>query len=240
MSKHSTATYRSPLCKGYWRDAAAELKNTRTLVVTALLIALRIILKPLAIPLGSTQLTIPVAMLAAALGAMIYGPVVAIPAALISDTVGFMIHPTGDYFLPFALTEIAGTFIYALCLYRTKVTPTRVMIARFAICFLVNVVLQQLITGWWWLYMGNPEKALKAVLGITTLTRLVKNTVMFPIESVVMTLFLGLLLPITNRMGLTFGGEAKLTFRPRHIVILAVMLVIGIAAVVGYLHYTSL
>ena len=32
----------------------------------------------------------------------------------------------------------------------------------------------------------------------TTLTRLLKNTFMFPIESVVMTLFLGLMLPITD------------------------------------------
>lgn len=238
MSKRSTATYRSPLCKRYWLDAAAELKNTKILVVTALMIALRIVLKPLAIPLGP-QLSIQPAMLATALGAMIFGPVVAIPAALISDTVGFMIYPTGDYFLPFALTEIAGTFIFALCLYRAKVAPGRVMIARFAICFLVNVVLQQLIFGWWWLYMGNPEKAMNAVLGITTLTRLLKNTVMCPIESVVLTLFLGLMLPITNRMGLTFGGEAKLTFSKKHIVILTVMLVVGIAAVIGYLYYKS-
>ena len=100
----STATYDSPFSAGYWRDAASELKDTRMLVITALMIALRVALKPLAIPLGP-QLSIQTAMLATALGAMIYGPVVAIPAAIISDTVGFMLYPTGDYFLPFVLTE---------------------------------------------------------------------------------------------------------------------------------------
>ena len=41
MSKvKSTATYASPLCKAYWRDAAAELKDTKMLVVTALMVAL--------------------------------------------------------------------------------------------------------------------------------------------------------------------------------------------------------
>ena len=42
----------------YWRDAAAELKDTRMLVITALMIALRVALKPLAIPLGNPQLCI--------------------------------------------------------------------------------------------------------------------------------------------------------------------------------------
>jgi len=125
MSKiKSTAVYKHPFSAAYWRDAAAELKDTKMLVVTALMIALRVALKPLAIPLGP-QLSIQTAMLATALGAMIFGPVMAIPAAMISDTVGFMIYPTGDYFLPFMLTEIASTMFYAIFLYRAeKVTPS--------------------------------------------------------------------------------------------------------------------
>ena len=45
MSKvKSTAIYGSPFAKGYWKDAAAELKDTKMLVVTALMIALRVAL----------------------------------------------------------------------------------------------------------------------------------------------------------------------------------------------------
>ena len=144
----NTTLYPHPFSKAYWRDAAAELGDTKMLVVTALMIALRVALKPLAIPLGP-QLSIQTAMLATALGAMIFGPVMAIPAAMISDTVGFLIYPTGDYFLPFMLTEIASTMAYALCLYRAKPTATRVMLSRFIICFFVNVVLQQFIYAWY-------------------------------------------------------------------------------------------
>ena len=75
-----TTLYKTPFSLAYWRDAAAELKDIKMLVVTALLIALRIALKPAAIPLGP-QLNIQTATLATALGAMIFGPVVAIPAA---------------------------------------------------------------------------------------------------------------------------------------------------------------
>ena len=131
-TQKSTTLYPHPFSKAYWRDAAAELKDIKMLVITALMIALRIALKPFAIYIGP-QMAIQTATLATALGAMIFGPVVAIPAALISDTVGFMIFPTGDYFLPFALTEIASTMIYALCFYRAKPNATRVMVARFLI-----------------------------------------------------------------------------------------------------------
>ena len=232
----STAIYKTPLSKAYWADAAAELKDTKMLVVTALMIALRVALKPLAIPLGP-QLSIQTAMLATALGAMIFGPVVAIPAAMISDTVGFMIYPTGDYFLPFMLTEIASTMIYALCLYRAKVSPTRVMLSRFGICFFVNVVMQQFIYAWWYAYIGNPEQAKETILGIMTVARIFKNLAMFPIESVVLTLFLRFLLPICRRAKLVYCGDADMKFDKKQIVTLICLVLIGSVSAVSYLAY---
>jgi len=232
----STALYPHPFSKSYWQDAAAELKDTRMLVITALMVALRIALKPFAIYLGP-QMAIQTATLATALGAMIFGPVMAIPAAMISDTIGFMIFPTGDYFLPFMLTEIAGTMFYALCLYRAKPSATRVIIARFLICFLVNVVLQQFIFAWQYTYMGNPEKAKDSIMGIMTTARLFKNLFFFPIESVVITLFLKVLIPITSRVGLTYGGSKGLDFTKKQIVALVLLMVIGAGSAVGYLNY---
>ena len=235
-AKKSTALYPHPFSKAYWCDAAAELKSIKMLVVTALMIALRIALKPLAIPLGP-QLSIQTAMLATALGAMIFGPVVAIPAAMISDTIGFMIFPTGDYFLPFMLTEIASTMIYALCLYRAKPSATRVIIARFLICFVVNVVLQQFIFAWQYTYMGNPDGAKNAILGIMTTARLFKNLFFFPIESIVLTLFLKAMIPITSRAKLTYGGKTGMDFTKKQVVALVVLLAVGIGSSIGYLNY---
>ena len=232
----STALYPHPFSAAYWRDAAAELKDTKMLVLTALMIALRVALKPLAIPLGP-QLSIQTAMLATALGAMIFGPVMAIPAAIISDTVGFMIYPTGDYFLPFVLTEIASTMFYALFLYRAKVTPTRVMLSRFGICFFVNVVLQQFIYAWWYVYIGNPEQAKESILGIMTVARIFKNLAMFPIEAVVLTLFLRFLLPVCRRAKITYCGEAEMKFDKKQIVTLVCLILIGSVSAVGYLGY---
>ena len=232
----STTLYPHPFSASYWKDALAELKDIKMLVITALMIALRIALKPAAIYIGP-QMAIQTATLATALGAMIFGPVVAIPAAMISDTIGFMLYPTGDYFLPFMLTEIASTMIYALCLYRAKPSAPRVIIARFLICFLVNVVLQQFIFAWQYTYMGNPDKAKDAIMGIMTTARLFKNLFFFPIETIVITMFLKVLVPITSRARLTFGGSKGLDFTKKQIAVLVVLFLVGVGSSVAYLDY---
>ncbi len=235
-TQKSTALSAHPFSRAYWRDAAAEMKDIKMLVVTALMIALRIALKPFAIYIGP-QMAIQTATLATALGAMIFGPVLAIPAAIISDTIGFMIFPTGDYFLPFMLTEIASTMFYALCLYRAKPSATRVMIARFLICFVVNVVLQQFIFAWQYTYLGNPEKAKDSIMGIMTVARIFKNLFFFPIETVVITLFLKVLVPVTARAGLTYDHSANLNFTKKQIAALVLLLLVGAGSATGYLTY---
>lgn len=232
----STTLYKTPFSKAYWKDAAMELRDTRMLVITALMIALRVALKPLAIPLGP-QLSIQTAMLATALGAMIYGPVMAIPASIISDTVGFLIYPTGDYFFPFVLTEIASTMFYALLLYRADVTPLRVILSRFFICFVVNVVMQQFIFAWYYAYIGNPDKAKDAVLGMMTVTRIFKNLALFPIESVVLTLFLRFLMPVVRRARLVYCQESEMRFTKGMIVALVCLTLVGAGSATGYMTY---
>ncbi len=234
MQKSQTL-YAYPFSKAYWRTAAAELKDTKMLVVAALMIALRVALKSVFIPLGP-QLNINIATLANALGAMIYGPVVAIPAAIVSDTLGYLVAPNGAYFLPFVLTEIAGSVIYALLFYRAKLSATRVVIARFAICFFVNVLMQTAIFSWQYAYLGNPEKAKEQIVGMFTIARVFKNLYMFPIESVVITLFLKVLVPITRRARLTYDQTANLRFRPGQIVMLVVLFAVGVASSISYLN----
>jgi len=238
MSKapKSMRVYSHPFSLAYWADAAAELRDTKMLVISALMVALRIALKPAAIPLGPS-LYIQTATLATALGAMIFGPVMAIPAAIISDTVGFMIWPTGDYFLPFVLTEIASTLIYALFLYRAKVTPIRVMFARFGICFLVNVVLQQVIYAWYYTYIGNPDQAKESIMGIMTVTRIFKNLALFPIETVVLTLFLRALMPVARRARLIYCPESDMRFTKKQVAVLILLVLVGIVSAVSYLGY---
>ena len=231
----STALYKTPFSAAYWRDAAAEMKCTKTLVIAALMIALRVATKGIAVPIAPNLKLFNAASFINALGAMIIGPVVCIPAAFLSDFLGVLLwEGLGTYFLPYVLTEIASSLIWALLLYRAKPSTWRVMIGRFAICILVNVLLGSVIDMWWQEYFYG-----KATLALT-LPRIAKNTFMFPIEAVVRTFFLGLMVPITNRMGLTYSGSTvkeALGFNKKQVVALVLMFVIGIGSVGGYLVY---
>ena len=53
-NQKSTALYPHPFSRAYWRDAAAELKDTHMLVFAALMIALRLVMKQVSIPITPT------------------------------------------------------------------------------------------------------------------------------------------------------------------------------------------
>ena len=224
---------RNPFSRDYWRDAAAELKSTKSLVIAAMMIALRVATKGIAVPIAPNLKLFNAASFINALGAMIIGPVACIPAAILSDFLGVLLwEGLGTYFLPYVLTEIASSFIWALLLYRAKPSTWRVMIGRFAICIFVNVLLGVWIDMLYQAYFyGNSTLAL-------TVPRVLKNTFMFPIESVAMTFFLGMMVPITNRMGLTYSSsdaKASMIFTKKQIVALVLLFVVGVGAVLAYL-----
>ena len=230
----STAVYKTPFSKAYWRDAAMELKDTKMLVFAALIIALRVALKTLVkIPLAP-NLDITPAFLANALGAMVYGPFVGAIGAIVSDVLGVMLR--GDtYFLPYVLTEISGTIIFALFFYRQKLTPTRVILSRFCICLFVNILLQTPIDMLFQLvYYGYNNVVL-------TLPRIFKNLFMFPLESVALAVFLSAIQPITYRMKLTYNPAEKLYFNKKQIALLVVLVFVGVASLFAYLpmHYSN-
>ena len=100
---NKTQLFETPFSKEYWRLAAGELRSTKILVLAAILTALRIAVKSLAIPVGP-NLNITFGFLINATGSMIYGPIVAILTSAISDTLGAILFPHGAYFFPFILS----------------------------------------------------------------------------------------------------------------------------------------
>lgn len=235
VRQKSTALYASPFSKAYWRDAAMELKDTKMLVFAATMVAVRVAMKGLSITIGP-NLYINTAFLANALGAMVFGPVVAAVAAVVSDFLGFLIFPQGGavYFPPYILVEVAGSVIFALLLYRARLTPTRIILSRFCICLFVNILLQAPITLWYY----------KVVVGkayvMFQIPHIIKNLAMFPIESWLLTFVLSLLAPVCYRMGLIYDagpGKGSLKFTGRQIALLVILFAVGAGCVLGYLGY---
>ena len=203
-SQKSNTLYSHPFSKAYWRDAAAELKDTHMLVFAALMIALRLVMKQLAIPI-TPFLKINTAFFINALGAMVFGPVMAMLAACITDVLGYVIRPEGMYFLPFILTEVGGAWF----------RPVPVPGKGHHHTGHAQPVYRQ--SGH---QCAAPDPYHDVVLcplhGRQTVhprhgrPRHDQEHFMFPIESVLLALFLGVMLPITNRLGLTYSvGHSK-------------------------------
>ena len=249
MSKvqKSNTLYAHPFSRAYWHDAAMELKDTKMLVIAALMIALRVSMKWTVIPLAP-NLNINVgAPLINAMGAMIFGPIIAALAACVSDLAGFLLFPQGGvYFLPYMFVEVAGSVLFALFFYRAKVTVTRVILARFSMDLFVNMILNSIVSMWYYAAILGKSYA------FMILPAVIKNLCLFPIESFLLTLFLGVVIPITRRMKLTYvtpgdstePAEAKkphradeLKFDKKHLVLLLTLFAVGVCCVVGYLAY---
>ena len=226
--------YSHPFSKAYWRDAAAELKSTRTLVIAALLIALRVALKTIVIPLAPNLNINVAAPLINALGAMIFGPVVAAAAALVSDTLGCIIFPQGPYFFPCAFVEVAGSVLFALFFYRTKMRPTRVILARFSMDLFVNIILNSAVMFWY--FQVFYQKSYVEML----LPAIIKNLCMFPIEAFVLTLFLSVIIPVTYKLGLTHDASAdknSMKFTTKQFALLLTLFAVGVGGLLTYLNY---
>ncbi len=228
--KSSGRLYAHPFCREYWRDAAAEFRNTRVLVFAALMIALRVALKSIRIPVAP-NLDIYVTLFVNALGAMTFGPVVAIAAAAVSDTLGCLIFPSGPYFFPFILTEIAGSLIFALFLYRAEITVRRVVLCRFCVNFLVNILLQTPIMALYYQMMLGKSYTW------FNLPRIIKNLVLFPFEAVLLVLFLRYAVPPLSRLGFVRSRVGSLKLDRKNIAWLIALTLISAVATYLYLRF---
>ncbi len=226
----SHKTFKTPFCREYWQLAFSEFKDTRMIVFAALILALRVAVKPLSIPVAG-DLKEGVGFIVNAFGSMIYGPVLALLSGALSDTLGYLLYPSGVYFPAYMITEMAGSFVFALFLYRAEITVSRLLLCRFSICLFVNVVLSYPIHVWYW----------NAVMGKAysmALVQVVKNVALFPIETVVLAIVFRALIPPFHRLGYIYSGTENLEFTKKHIILLVCLFIIGLGTVAGYSIYS--
>ncbi|MBQ4574205.1 MAG: folate family ECF transporter S component [Clostridia bacterium] len=227
------ALFKTPFTPTYWKTAAYELKSIRMLVVAAILIAMRVALKSIYIPVGES-LNITIGFFVNALGAMIFGPVVAVLGAAVSDTIGALLTSAsqGPYFFPFIFVEILGSLLFALFLYRTKLTPARVILSRFAVTLGCNLILNPLILSLYY------QMVLDKNYTIFSIPRVIKNLVLFPAESLLLVIFLSAMLPVLKALKLIPAEQAKgMNISNKHVVLVAVLLVIAIVVVIVYYRF---
>ena len=163
----------------FMKSSADELKSVSTVSVAGMLVAISIVLSFLRVVISSV-LEISFAFLPLAAGGLLYGPVVGGIMGILSDVLGYFIRPNGPFFPGFTLNALISGILYGLFLYKKPVTLKRVIIVSALITILINLLLNSL-----WLSMMYG----KAFVVLLT-ARIVKNVVMFPINTALLMVLL--------------------------------------------------
>ena len=177
--------YRSPFSGGYWKTSLRQLHHLPSLVLAALFVALRVAVSTVRIPIAD-NLNIMFSYLVAASGSMIYGPVLGVMSGFVSDILGYLLHPDGPFFIGYTISEMLGALVYALFLYRARISVVRICCCRLTVNLFLNIGLgclwSQMMYGKGYLYY-----LAKSV---------VKNAILLPIEVVLMVVVLQALIPL--------------------------------------------
>lgn len=180
--------------------SARELKSVRCIVVTALLIALDLILKMTVSIKLTENLVISFAFIALASVGMLYGPTVACLAGFITDLLGFMIKPSGAFDIRYTLIEALGALLYGIFLYnaqRDKWMLPRIVVAKSVVVIICNLICTTLVSA---SYYGKGFMALLPA-------RAIKNLAQLPLDIFLLSLFLPLILKAYE---IAFRGARKI------------------------------
>lgn len=217
--------YKTCFSPAYWKSAISELKNIRTLVFAAVLIAFRIVLKTASIPVAD-ELSITFGYLLNALGSAVYGPVVGGLTGVICDILGYFVHPTGPFMPLFTLIEAMGSFVYGLILYKATFSPGRIFTAKLSINVVVNIICTSLAMNH---YYGKG-------FVYYMIPRIIKNTVMLPFETAVLILIFNAALVPLIRMKLISPTQTKMKLDWQTLIVRFVVTAISAALVLLFLY----
>lgn len=153
-----------------FQDSFRELKDVRALAMTAMLLAIAVVLG-----FYSLQVTefikIGFAFLANEMTGMLFGPAVGGILGAAADILKYLVRPTGAFFPGFTISGALSGVIYGLVLYRKPLTIRRVALANGLVTVFINLCLN---TYWLTLLYGD---AFLAILP----ARAGKQLILYPI-----------------------------------------------------------
>jgi ECF transporter S component (folate family) len=206
--------------------------DLRMLCLAAVFVALRVAVKLLTLPMGP-DLHIAVDFLVNALGSAIYGPLMGLACGALTDTISAVCFPVGGYFFPFIFVEMTGSFLFGLFLWDRKITANRLILSKFAITFVCNIVMNTGVLLWMYAWLGNSKSA-KALF----VPRAVKNLALFPAECFLLIAFFAALLPAVKRLGIYKQPIAdNLKMQKKQWILLLTLLILAILAVGAVVWY---
>ena len=170
------------------RNRSSSKLDTRTITMSAMLVALGVVFSFFRIPLSSvTEITFTDLPIAA--GGYLFGPGVGFLIGALIDICGFLIKPMGTYFPGFTLSSGLIGVIYGLFLYRKwwdgkegsyplLRDGTKGLVIRILIAKLLKTILISLLLSCFWLSMYYGMDFRVVFFG-----SLPKEAINYPIES---------------------------------------------------------
>ncbi len=158
----------------HWKSSRL---NLQTMTGMAMLCALYVVLQMVTINI-SPMLQITFSFVPLALSCYLYGFWPNVIFCFAADFLGFIVHPDGAYMPLFAFILVVKAWIYTMVLFRKQIHWVRVAIAQFSVDLIGNIFLTPLLLS---MMYSVPYWAAVS-------TRLVKNAILFPIETVLLLL----------------------------------------------------
>ncbi len=189
------------MSENIFKRSMKELKSTRCLAVTGLLIAVNVATDLLGLTIKlPPNLRIGFGFLCNAGIGMLFGPIVGMIAGACTDILGYFAGnlTMGAYFPGYTVTAMLGGIIWGLWLYPRKLSIPRAIGAKVCINLFCNIGLNTL----WLMLTGG--KAMSVLLA----ARIPKNLLMLPIEIVMLYIGMKLVLKLCNALPSTNTGNA--------------------------------
>lgn len=223
IKKNQNATlyaFKTPFSRQYWRSAVSEFFDLKMIIIAAIVVAVRVSLHQFSLALEiAPNLKINLSFWISAAGSMIYGPLVGLLSGAVSDTLSCILFPSGPYFFPFIFVEMLGCFVFALFLYRAKLTPCRIILSRAAVVVSCNFILNPIIMVFYYrLFYPDKTYALYSVM-LTVL----KAFITFPFEAIILIVFLSAVALPLSKMKLVPGGQTKLSVNKGLVIVLVAL-----------------
>lgn len=155
-----------------FKQSLLELKKTKCLAITAMLIALYIIVYVFFSVRITDFLEIRFQGVFLALVGHLFGPVVGAIAGGVGDLLKLTLKSTGGIIIGLTLSEILRGILYGICFYKSKITFKRVFIAVTIGTLFINMVLN---TYWLSSYLGSDFFAFFSA-------RAIKELILWPIQ----------------------------------------------------------
>ncbi len=225
-----TSLFKTPFSRRYWCLAADEFKDIRMILIAALVVAVRVALRPYSNSLQiAPNLTINLSFWINAAGSMIYGPLVGLLSGAVSDTLSCIIFPSGAYFFPFIFVEMLGCFVFGIFLYRADLSAIRIIFSRVAVVVTCNFIVNPIVMVFYYrIFYPDSTYTLYSV----TLTVL-KALLTFPFEALILIFFISAVINPLKKMKLLPNTQNKIKITKGLIVLIVCIFVVAVVLFVG-------